>query len=166
MLGKNLMMLRTYHKSGALFGMDKLIPHLIDGVTADLIIQDLALTRPFAEVAAHICYSNRPMVKEMYQINLFVNNCKLFSTDQLTATIARVSISFLGFGLGINSWRYISTIFKRKLSCFAEDLLEDDKLDTVEVLQAGHNRSTENRIYDLSPDVLAGALEDLLPLFL
>ncbi|KAG2743923.1 P-loop containing nucleoside triphosphate hydrolase protein [Suillus brevipes Sb2] len=138
MLGKNLMMLRTYHKSGALFGMDKLIPHSIDGVTADLVIQDLALTRPFAEVAAHICYSDRPAVKEMYQTNLFVNNRKLFSTDQLTATMARVSIPFLGFGLGVNSWRHISTTFKRKLGRFAEDF----------------------------PDALAGGPEDLLPLFL
>ncbi|KAG2063370.1 hypothetical protein BDR04DRAFT_1123305 [Suillus decipiens] len=166
MLGKNLTMLRTYHKSGALSGMDKLIPHSIDGVTADLIIQDLALTRPFAEVAAYICYPDKPEIKEMYQTHLFVNNHKLFNTDQLTATMARVSIPFLGFDLGVNSWRHISTAFKRKLGRFAEDLLEDDGQDTVEALQAGHNRSTENRIYGLSPDALAGAPEDLLPLFL
>ncbi|KAG2045750.1 hypothetical protein BDR06DRAFT_1015331 [Suillus hirtellus] len=166
MLGKNLTMLRTYHKSGALSGMDKLIPHSIDGVTGDLIIQDLALTRPFAEVAAHNCYLDRPAIKEMYQTHLFVNNNKLFNTDQLTATMARISIPFLGFGLGVNSWRHISTAFKRKLGRFAEDLLEDDEQDTVEALQAGHNRSTENRIYGLSPDALAGAPEDLLPLFL
>ncbi|KAG1855255.1 hypothetical protein F4604DRAFT_1590815, partial [Suillus subluteus] len=166
MLGRNLTMLRTYHKSGALSGMDKLIPHSIDGVTADLIIQDLALTRPFAEVVAHVCFPDRPAIKEMYQTNLFVNNHKLFNTDQLTATMARVSIPFLGFGLGVNSWRHISTAFKRKLGRFAEDLLEDDEQDTVEALQAGHNRSTENRIYGLSPDALAGAPEDLLPLFL
>ncbi|KAG2110465.1 hypothetical protein BD769DRAFT_1674624 [Suillus cothurnatus] len=166
LISKNLTMLRTYHKSGALSGMDKLIPHSIDGVTADLIIQDLALTRPFAEVAAHICYPDRPVIKEMYQTHLFVNNHKLFTTDQLTATMARVSIPVLGFGLGVNSWRHISTAFKRKLGRFAEDLLEDDEQDTVEALQAGHNRSTENRIYGLSPDALAGAPEDLLPLFL
>ncbi|KAG2088572.1 uncharacterized protein F5147DRAFT_525879, partial [Suillus discolor] len=166
MLGKNLTMLRTYHKSGALSGMDKLIPHSIDGVTGDLIIQDLALTRPFAEIAAYNCYHDRPAIKEMYQTHLFVNNQKLFNTDQLTATMARISIPFLGFGLGVNSWRHISTAFKRKLGRFAEDLLEDDEQDTVEALQAGHNRSTENRIYGLSPDALAGAPEDLLPLFL
>ncbi|KAG2030468.1 hypothetical protein BDR03DRAFT_987079 [Suillus americanus] len=166
MLGRNLTMLRTYHKSGALSGMDKLIPHSIDGVTADLIIQDLALTRPFAEVVAHVCFPDRPAIKEMYQTHLFVNNHKLFNTDQLTATMARVSIPFLGFGLGVNSWRHISIAFKRKLGRFAEDLLEDDEQDTVEALQAGHNRSTENRVYGLSPDALAGAPEDLLPLFL
>ncbi|KAG1787230.1 P-loop containing nucleoside triphosphate hydrolase protein [Suillus plorans] len=70
----------------------------------------------------------------------------------------------LGFGLGVNSWRHVSTTFKRKLGRFAEDLSEDDEQDTVEALEASHNRSTENRIYGLSPDALAGAPEDLLPL--
>jgi hypothetical protein len=166
MLGKNLTMLRTYHKSGALSGLDKLIPHSIDGVTADLMIQDLALTRPFAEIAAHICYPDKPEIKEMYQTHLFVNNDKLFDTDQLSATMSRESISHLGFGLRVNSWRHISTAFKRKLGRFAEELLEEDGQDTVEALQAGHTRATENRIYGLSPDALAGAAEDLLPLFL
>jgi hypothetical protein len=166
MLGKNLTMLRTYHKSGALSGLDKLIPHSIDGVTADLMIQDLALTRPFAEIAAHICYPDKPEIKEMYQTHLFVNNDKLFDTDQLSATMSRESTSHLGFGLRVNSWRHISTAFKRKLGRFAEELLEEDGQDTVEALQAGHTRATENRIYGLSPDALAGAPEDLLPLFL
>lgn len=166
MLGKNLTMLRTYHKSGALSGLDKLIPHSIDGVTADLMIQDLALTRPFAEIAAHICYPDKPEIKEMYQTHLFVNNDKLFDTDQLSATMSRESTSHLGFGLRVNSWRHISTAFKRKLGRFAEELLEEDEQDTVEALQAGHTRATENRIYGLSPDALAGAAEDILPLFL
>jgi hypothetical protein len=166
MLGKNLTMLRTYHKSGALSGLDKLIPHSIDGVTADLMIQDLALTRPFAEMACHICFPDEAEIKEMYQTHLFVNNTKLFDTDQLSATMSRESMSSLGFGLKVNSWRHISTAFKRKLGRFAEELLEEDERDTVEALQAGHSRATENRVYGLSPDALAGAPEDLLPLFL
>ena len=159
-------MLRTYHKSGALSGLDKLIPHSIDGVTADLMIQDLALTRPFAEIAAYICYPDKPEIKEMYRTHLFVNDMRLFDTDQLSATMSRESTGALGFGLKVNSWRHISIAFKRKLGRFAEELLEEDGQDTVEALQAGHSRATENRIYGLSPDALAGAPEDLLPLFL
>lgn len=166
MLGKNLTMLRTYHKSGALSGVDKLIPHSIDGVTADIMIQDLALTRPFGEIAAHICYPDKPEIKEMYRNHIFVNDTRLFNTDQLSAAMARESVSFIGFGLGVNSWRHISTAFKRKLGRFAEELLEEDDQDTVEALQAGHNRSTENRVYGLSPDALASGAEDLLPQFI
>ncbi|KAG1735322.1 uncharacterized protein EDB91DRAFT_1083776 [Suillus paluster] len=99
MLGKNLTMLRTYHKSRVLSGLDKLIPHSINGVTADLMIQDLALTRPFAEIAAQICYPDKPEIKEMYQTHLFINKDKLFNTDQLSATMLRESISHISFGL-------------------------------------------------------------------
>lgn len=65
-LSKNLTILRTYHKSSALSRMNKLILHSIDGVMADLIIQDLVLIRPFAEITTHIYYPDRPTVKEMY----------------------------------------------------------------------------------------------------
>ncbi|KAG1832560.1 hypothetical protein DFJ58DRAFT_736345 [Suillus subalutaceus] len=88
--------------------------------------KDLALTRPFAEVAAYICYPDKPSIKDLE------------------------SVEKIGFPLGVNSWRHISTAFKRKL----------------EALQAGHSRATENRIYGLSPDALASGAEDLLPLFL
>ncbi|KAG2063025.1 hypothetical protein BDR04DRAFT_953732, partial [Suillus decipiens] len=87
MLGNHLTMLRTYHKGAALSGSDKLIPHSIDGVTADIMIQDLALTRPFAEVAAHICYPDKPWIKKLYQQQIFMNDHKLFTTDQLSAAM-------------------------------------------------------------------------------
>ncbi|KAG2093525.1 uncharacterized protein F5147DRAFT_657420 [Suillus discolor] len=145
---------------------DKIIPHSIDGVMADIMIQDLTLTRPFTKVATHICYPDKPSIKELYQTQIFMNNHKLFTTDQLSATMARESIDKLSFHLGINSWCYISTAFKCKLGRFAEELLEEDDEDTVEALQAGHSRMMENRIYSLSPDTLAGGGEDLLPQFL
>ncbi|KAG1853622.1 hypothetical protein F4604DRAFT_1933011 [Suillus subluteus] len=159
-------MLRIYHKGTALTGTDKLIPHSIDGVTSDIMIQDLALTRPFAEVAAYICYPDKPSIKDLYQMQIFMNNNKLFTTDHLSATMARESVEKIGFPLGVNSWRHISTAFKRKLGRFAEQLLQEDDEDTIEALQAGHSRATENRIYGLSPDALASGAEDLLPLFL
>ncbi|KAG6893968.1 hypothetical protein C0992_008005 [Termitomyces sp. T32_za158] len=42
--GKYLAMLVTYHKGTALTGSHKLIPHAFDGVTSDLIIQNLGLS--------------------------------------------------------------------------------------------------------------------------
>lgn len=44
--------------------------------------------------------------------------------------------------------------------------MEEDEQDTIEALQSGHSRSTENRIYGLSMDALSGASEDILPFFL
>jgi hypothetical protein len=59
-LGKHVAMLCLYSKTGALTGKDKLIPHSLDAVTGDILIQDLALARPFAEFAASICFLTRP----------------------------------------------------------------------------------------------------------
>jgi hypothetical protein len=47
-----------------------------------------------------------------------------------------------------------------------EELMEEDENDSVQAQQSGHSRRTENRVYGLSPDAMAGAPEDLLPLFL
>lgn len=45
-------------------------------------------------------------------------------------------------------------------------MAEEDDQETIEALQSGHSRSTENRIYGLSMDALSGASEDILPFFL
>ncbi|KAH7918103.1 hypothetical protein BV22DRAFT_985743, partial [Leucogyrophana mollusca] len=165
-LGDHLSMLRTYHKMGALTGLDKLIPHALDGVTADMLIQDLSTTRPFAEFAAHICFPDQPGVKELYQSHLFVNYDRLFDSEDLSHSMSEHTTPVLGFGLKINSWRHISTAFKRKLGRFAEELADEDVLETVDAQQAGHSKATENRVYGISPDALSGAAEDIIPLYL
>ncbi|KAG2067520.1 hypothetical protein BDR04DRAFT_1120426 [Suillus decipiens] len=96
---------------------------------------------------------------------IFMNDHKLFTTDQLSAAMARESTSYLDFNLGVNSWRHISIAFKCKLGHFAEELLDNDDEDTVDALQAGHSSRVENRIYGLSPDMLS-VKQDLLPQFL
>ncbi|KAI5987329.1 hypothetical protein EDC04DRAFT_2614860 [Pisolithus marmoratus] len=49
-LGKHISLLCQYLKMSTLTGKDKLIPHALDGITSDILVQDLALARPFAEV--------------------------------------------------------------------------------------------------------------------
>lgn len=166
MLGSNLTLLRCYHKSGALSGHDKLIPNAIDALTADLMIQSLAIARPFAELAAYLCFTDNPEIQHLYWTQLFVNDSKLFNTNQLSDMLTRISLGHLDFKLTVNSWRHISIAFKRKLGQFAEELLELDQNDNIDALQAGHSRAVGDKIYGLSPDALAGASEDILPLFL
>ncbi|KAG2063234.1 hypothetical protein BDR04DRAFT_1123399, partial [Suillus decipiens] len=133
-LGKHITMLCLYCKTSALTGKDKLIPHSLDAVTGDILIQDLALARPFAEFAASICFPNHAEVLQLYRQHI---------------------LPFLNYGLTINSWRHIQTAWKH-----------EDAEDTIDALQAGHSRATENRVYGLSVQALAGAAEDVLPLFL
>ncbi|KAA1479881.1 hypothetical protein DENSPDRAFT_902459, partial [Dentipellis sp. KUC8613] len=165
-LDKYLSVLRTYHKSAALTGHDKLIPHAIDACTTDLLIQDLALARPFAELAAQICWPGNDYIRELYASALFVNNGELFDSRQLTHIMSTVTNPRVGTELGINDWRHISIAWRRKKCLEVQSLLEDDDYDTIEAQQTGHSRATENRVYGLSPQALAGPGEDVLPLFL
>lgn len=167
MLGSHLTLLRMYHKSGGLSGTDKLIPHSLDAVTADLVIQDLSIARPFAEIAVHIVYPDREDICCLYQERLFVHSARECTTSDISSTMARYTNPVIGRGLGLSDWRHLSAGLKRKLCPAVEELYEgDEEMETAEALQHGHNRATENRIYGLSPDALAGASEDVLPLFL
>jgi hypothetical protein len=164
-LGNHLAILREYHKSGALCGVDKLIPHGLDAVTMDLMIQDLAIARPFAEIAIHLCFPDQVDIQLLYRHRLFIGYAKEFTTDNLSGIMSKFSIPVLGMKMGVNAYRHIHTGWRRKLCGEALELLDGDEFNTIGALQAGHQRSTENRIYGRSPDALAGS-EDILPLYL
>ena len=165
-MGNHLAVVCQYHKSGSITGNDKVIPHALDAVTSDLMIQDLAIARPFAELAAFLCYPQDKDIQGRYNSYLFVNNRELFTSTQLTTITRSYTLPVFDFGMGVNDWRHISAAFRRKLCPGLDDLIEEDTQDTVSALQSGHTRRTENRIYGISPDALAGPAEDVLPLFL
>ena len=165
-MNKHIALLVTYVKTSAVSGHDRLIPHSLDALTSDLVIQDLAIARPFARLAARICHTNKPEVLKLYDSYVFVNHLKPFVTDDLTDALKTFSALQFEEPFGVNGWRHISTAFRRMLCSRTLDLTESHEQDTVQALQSGHRRATENRVYGLSTDALAGAAEDVLPLFL
>jgi hypothetical protein len=167
MMGHHLAIVCQYHKSASITGKDKLIPHSLDAVTADLALQDLALARPFAELAAYICYPHDFDVQRRYHSYLFINNKELFDTPQLTRLLKIYTTPVLKFGFGVADWRHISATFRRKI-CPAMEIIvdEDDSQESIPALQSAHSRHTENRLYGISAEALTAASEDVLPLFL
>jgi hypothetical protein len=165
-LDKYISVMRLYTKTGALTGVDKLIPHALDALTADLLIQDLAVARPFAELAIQMCHPNRDDIKDLYKYRLFVNNTKAFAAHDLTGIMESLTLPIVAFGIGINSWRHIHRNFSRKLSNRAEELLQESELDTPGVLQYGHRKTIDDSIYGLSHDSSMGLPEDILPHYL
>ncbi|OCH83592.1 hypothetical protein OBBRIDRAFT_808891, partial [Obba rivulosa] len=165
-MGKHLALLTTYHKTGALSGVDKYIPHSIDSFAADMIIQDLAIARPFAEMAVRICFPDDASLHELYYNHLFVNNLRPWTTESVTTLLRQLTLNHLGVGLTVNSWRHISIAFRRKLCTSALDIDEEQEEESIEALSSGHSRRQENRTYGISTDTLAGPSEDILPLFL
>ncbi|KAG6915808.1 hypothetical protein DXG01_009772 [Tephrocybe rancida] len=138
-------MIVTYHKGSQLTGHDKLIPHAFDAITSDLLIQDLAIARPFAEIAANICFPTNKEVQLTYRDYLFVNNGKPFDTTNITTIMEQHSLPIVGR---------------------LEDLIEENEQETVEAQQASHSRKMENRIYALSDVSRTGVSEESLPWFL
>ena len=163
--GHHITLLTQYSKTTALTGQDKLIPHGLDAITSDILIQDLMLARPFAQIAARICFEKEEVV-QLYRDLLFINLNRKFTTDDLSLVMAKYSLPRVQFAIKVNSWRHIQTAWKRKFKCAPEIEQQEAEDIDVDVLQAGHTRATENRIYGLSTHSLAGAAEDILPLFL
>ena len=166
-LDKYVAIIRQYHKSAQLTGQDTFIPHALDGVMADLIIQDLTLAKPFAQFAAHLCFPDQSHIQELYRDYLFVNNTQLFTVESITEILKDFTLPVLGITLGIQDWRHVAIAFKRKHCSEAMDLYEGAfSSDSIYVRQAGHSHALEDRLYGLSPDALLGVAEDMLPLFM
>jgi len=166
-MGKHLAYLCQYHKGSSITQKDKTIPHAFDAHTSDMIIQHLAIARPFAQFAAYICFPDDAAIHQMYDSQLFANFTKAFTTTNITTCLQKYTMQFIGKELGVSDWRHISIGFRRKLSTAMEDLLEQDSNETIAASQAHHKRSTENRIYGISTIALAsGSADDIFPLYL
>lgn len=165
-IGPNLALLVMYHKGGSMSGQDKLVPHGLDGVTSDILIQDLVLARPFARIAAQVCFPNDKAMRKLYRERLFVNNGKEFKSTHLTALMKHYTLPTMGVGLSVNAFRHIHSVWERKLCPASLEVFELSSMDSVAAAQAGRSRSTDIRIYGVSHDDLHGAPEDVVPLFI
>jgi len=165
-LGHHLAAMRLYSKVGGAIGNDRRIPHSLDAVTKDLTIQDLAVARPFAEVAVHLCHPGREDIKMLYREELFVNGDREFNVKDLTNCMEEFTKPVIGLGLGVRSFRHIQIAFERKRCGGMSQLIEDEENETLGALLAGHNRRTHNRVYGLSADALVGPAEDTMPFYL
>ena len=148
-MGKYLAILCRYHKSQNMTSKDKLIPHATDAFTTSLIIQDLAIARPFAELAVHICFPNRLDMQSLYRTYLFVNNGLLFRANDISKQMRFYTGQTLGYEIGISDWRHISIALWRKHCPRILNMVAECNTNTVQAMQASHTTQTENRIYGL-----------------
>lgn len=161
-MGSHISLLCQYSKTSSLTGQDKLIPHGLDAVIGDILLQDLVLAWPFAEIAAAKCFGDP--IAQLYKDHLFINYNRLFNSDELSKVMKQHS-THLSLPLSINLWWHIQTAWKHKFNS-EKEVLELDQAENIGALQAGHSCSTENHIYGLSTSALASAAEDVLPHYL
>ncbi|KAJ3533285.1 hypothetical protein NM688_g7305 [Phlebia brevispora] len=167
-IGGHLVLLRTYAKTTGMSGVDRLIPHSIDAFEADLLIQDLALARPFAEFAVQECFPEDATRLNLYQYHLFVHFDKLFDTPTLSKSMATYTLPFLTSKITVHDWRHLAIAFRRVLCPTHIDIYsEEDNVgeDHVAAEQTGHTVRTERLKYAITAEALAGPSEDVLPLF-
>lgn len=165
-IAEHIAIVNRYSKTTALTGFDKLIPHAGDRFTSDLTIQDGALARPFARLAASICYPNQPLVTEAYRDLLFVNQGRVFNAEEISTTMIRISSSILGVRLGLNAHRHVAIAFRRMLvDHHSEADTETELMRRIEAEQAGHTERVEEIKYAVSSLSMGNYSDQMLGLF-
>jgi hypothetical protein len=99
--GPFVALLCTYQKTSAITGYDKLIPHALDAFTSDLLVQELAIARPFSILMAKVCNPNQP---DLFSKHIFVNTDRLFDTNDITDALRQFTTEFMGIELGVSDW--------------------------------------------------------------
>lgn len=165
-LNKHVSMNRTYVKTGSITGLDKLIPHSMDAVTGDILIQDLALVRPFAELSIQITNPGDKSLMNLYRHRLFIGNRTEITTERVSDHMERICNPFCAAKVQVRSWRQMHAAFGRKLCGRAAQLLDLSDEETAQVLQYGHGRSMHEAHYGISNDAVNGPSEEWLPEFL
>ncbi|KAF9523200.1 hypothetical protein CPB83DRAFT_899016 [Crepidotus variabilis] len=144
---------------------DQLIPHALSAFASDLLIQDLAIVRPFAQLAARVAHQSNPTISELFDTHVFINHTKLFTTEDISGRLSHLSLPVMQVELNVSTWRHVFTAFRRKLCHRLHDLIEVDDGEDIESAQMGHNGQTEKRIYGVSHHSLLGASEDVMLLY-
>ena len=117
----------------------------MDTFTSDLLIQDLAIARPFAELAVQVCFPHQKDIRDLYKYRLFVNHTRGFDSNDLSRTMERLTVPVFGFGIKINAWRHIHVNFCWKLCNCAQELLADNESNTPHILQYVHGHTLNPR---------------------
>ncbi|KAJ7810885.1 hypothetical protein B0H14DRAFT_3756332 [Mycena olivaceomarginata] len=157
-----------YDKTSNTVQADRLIPIAFSAFAADLIVQIHTFARPLARFFAKLIWPNRPEVSALYGQMLFMDNGKELTTDRISNLMVAGSCGILSWRMTIQPHRHINIAFRRKLCRVETETLEGENDDTndVHAVQSGHSGVTEDRVYDLSMDALAGIPEHVLYLFL
>ncbi|KAK1215350.1 hypothetical protein PQX77_022045 [Marasmius sp. AFHP31] len=157
-VGKFLTVITRYTKTNANTGREQYLPHAADAVTTDLLMQSLALARPFASLAWSICYSDKPEGLVAYRDRLFVWMGRMFESKDISASLKKLTNRFLGSEFGLNGMRHICIAIRRmKTEAPSSQRQQIEFEQEIEAAQAGHNLSTEQRVYAVSMNTMSNA---------
>ncbi|KAF8181976.1 hypothetical protein K438DRAFT_1975921 [Mycena galopus ATCC 62051] len=124
-----------YDKTSNITQSDRLIPHSISAVAADILIQ----IHTIARLGQSKVWPRDPNVSRAYGEMLFMDVGQMFTSDKLTHLMATKTGHVLGWEVTIASWRHINIAWRRKLCGGSAELLDQEAMSTVNALQGGHS---------------------------
>ena len=98
-------LIRAYTKTGRWTGSDKWIPSAPDACFSDILIQSVAVLRPFAEWAVSILHSSDPHLTVLYRDALFPAYGGYFNTTQVSKVLEKYSTQAHLPQAGVRTWR-------------------------------------------------------------
>ncbi|KAJ7051676.1 hypothetical protein C8F01DRAFT_1091383 [Mycena amicta] len=164
-LGKFVALIRQYTKTTAISGADSLIPHGLNGFTADLVIQLHTLARPVARLFAVRYMPDFTDAVFNYAHLLFAGFGREFVTKDLSKLMASEMYPHLQWEMMVAAHRHVNIVFRRQTLGIREQA-EESVISQVSAKQSGHERQTENQGYGLTSDALFGAPEHAVHAFI
>jgi len=119
----------------------------------------------FAEQTVQILFPGQTALLSLWHMNLFIKFDCLYTTEKLSHVLQVASLKTMDMGIGIQDYRQM-LVCVRHAYCPRPDklMMFNDKKNTA-VLQSGHLKAIENRLYGMSAGYLGQLLENIVEPF-
>jgi len=98
-------------------------------------------------------------------MNLFIKFDYLYTTEELSRVLQVASLKTMDVGIGIQDYRQMSVCVRHAHCPRLDELMMFNDNKNAAMLQSGHSKATENRLYGVSAGYLGQLLENIVEPF-
>lgn len=149
--GRSGYVTKEYHKNSGRKTFEPIIPDFLDAHLTYVILQDLAVLRPFAITLANEAYGEDDKVMGLYLTKLFVCKSRLFDVNDLSDSLTMWTLRFLKARLSMRHVRHVELAIKRQEKLIVRDM-DEDEVD-IKASMASHSHAVEIKHYARSSDI-------------
>lgn len=135
--------IRRHSKDTNAKGMDPFNVCYFPQSLTDSICYYLLVIRPLERLVAQQLYQDESKVQQ-YDLFLYVKEGKRMTSNQLSTTLAKLTLKYIGIGLTIHPLRHILVAFQR---AYVEEQRVRRGTDNIGDLISSHNSETADRRY-------------------
>ena len=119
----------------------------------------------FAEQAVQILFPDQTALLSLWHMNLFIKFDCLYTTEELSCVLQIASLKTMDVGIGIQDYRQMSVCVRHAYCPRLDELMMFNDKKNAAVLQSGHSKAIENRLYGMSAGYLGQLLENIVEPF-